>query len=390
MSVRHAVMAFACVTACTAIMRIDAASRWTAQVGTSAPQWTAKWIEQDSGVKARLRGVSAVSDRVAWASGTDGTILRTVDGGDSWQRVAAPDAGQPGAEKLDFRDIDAIDERVAYALSIGAGDSSRIYKTVDGGQSWTKQFVNDDPKAFFDAMTFWTADRGIAISDSVDGHFVIMLTRDGGRTWTRAPLAGLPPALPNEGAFAASGTNVAVYGRDHVWIGTGASAKARVLRSSDGGRTWLIADTPLQAGPSAGIFSIAFRDARHGIVVGGDYKKEGEAIDNVAITDDGGATWTPIKTHGLSGFRSVVSYLPSPGASGARGASGALGAPGASGAPAVPARLIAIGPSGADVSDDDGRTWQPVACPGYHTFSPARRGATGWGAGEQGRIGRLR
>jgi photosystem II stability/assembly factor-like uncharacterized protein len=351
MVVRYALMAMTCV-----------AIAQTAAAPAPARQWTA----QDSGVKARLRGVSAVSDRVAWASGTDGTIVRTVDGGATWQRLTVTDA-----EKLDFRDIDALDERVAYALSIGPGEASRIYKTSDGGQTWAKQFVNADPKAFFDAMTFWTPERGIAISDSVDGHFVIMLTRDGGRTWTRAPLAGLPPALPNEGAFAASGTNVAVYGRDRVWIGTGAANKARVLRSSDGGRTWLIADTPLQAGPSAGIFSIAFRDATHGIIVGGDYKKESDAIDNVAVTADGGATWTPVKTHGLSGFRSVVSYLPGPGASST-------------------ATAIAIGPSGADISTDDGRTWQPIDCPGYHTFSVAPRGTTAWAAGEQGRIGRFR
>lgn len=382
MVVRYAWMAM--TMACVAIVHGATAPRQTATPASTPASASAsagpmtvdaaalRWTAQESGVKARFRGVSAVSDRVAWASGADGTIVRTVDGGNTWQRLTVS-----GAEKLDFRDIDAMDERVAYALSIGPGEASRIYKTVDGGQSWATQFVNADPKAFFDAMTFWTPDRGIAISDSVDGRFVIMLTRDGGRTWTRAPHAGLPPALPNEGAFAASGTNVAVYGSDRVWIGTGAAAKARVLRSRDGGRTWLIADTPLQAGPSAGIFSIAFRDATHGVIVGGDYKKEADAIDNVAITSDGGATWTPVKTHALSGFRSVVSYLPGPDAS---------------------STAIAIGPTGADISHDDGRTWQPLDCPGYHTFSvarvPAARAAigspVGWGAGEQGRIGRLR
>jgi photosystem II stability/assembly factor-like uncharacterized protein len=384
MAVRDALMAMtrAMAMACVAISGVAATGVVIARTAAATPRQVAsasqapagmpQWTAQQSGVTARFRGVSAVSDSVAWASGTDGTIVRTVDGGATWQRLTVSD---PGAEKLDFRDIDAMDARVAYALSIGPGEASRIYKTIDGGQSWTKQFVNADPKAFFDAMTFWTPDRGIAISDSVDGRFVIMLTRDGGRTWTRAPLAGLPSALPNEGAFAASGTNVAVYGRDHVWIGTGAAAKARVLRSSDGGRTWLVSDTPLQAGPSAGIFSIAFRDAKHGIIVGGDYKKEGEAVDNVAVTDDGGATWTLVKTHALSGFRSVVSYLPVPGAKSATTST---------------RTLIAIGPSGADVSTDDGRTWQPIDCPGYHTFSPAPRGTTGWGAGEQGRIGRLR
>jgi photosystem II stability/assembly factor-like uncharacterized protein len=323
----------------------------------AAPAWT----DQPSGVTARLRGVSAVSDRVAWASGSAGTVLRTGDGGATWQSLSIP-----GAEKLDFRDIDAASERIAYVLSIGSGESSRIYKTIDGGRTWTLQFTNTDPKAFFDAMAFWDADRGIAFSDSIDGRLVILRTDTGGRVWTRVPTEGLPPALDNEGAFAASGTNVAVHGRDHVWIGTGAAAVARVLRSIDGGRTWAAAATPLAAGPSSGIFSIAFRDADHGIVVGGDYRKENEAIDNAAITSDGGRTWT--KVTGLSGFRSVVSYLP--------GAS----------TPTV----IAVGPQGADQSTDDGRTWTPLAgTSGLHTFAVAKQGRAGWGAGEKGRIMRL-
>jgi len=320
----------------------------------AAPAWT----DQPSGVTARLRGVSAVSDRVAWASGSAGTVLRTGDGGATWQSMNIP-----GAEKLDFRDIDAVSEDTAYVLSIGSGESSRIYKTTDAGRTWSLQFTNTDPKAFFDAMAFWDASRGIAFSDSVEGQLVILRTVDGGATWTRVPPAALPPALENEGAFAASGTNVAVHGRDQVWIGT---SRSRVLRSSDGGLTWSAATTPLASGPSSGIFSIAFRDAEHGIVVGGDYRKENEAVDNAAITNDGGRTWTMVT--GLSGFRSVVSYLP--------GAS-------------TPA-LIAVGPQGADQSADDGRTWMPLpGASGLHTFAFAKRGRAGWGAGEKGRIMRL-
>jgi photosystem II stability/assembly factor-like uncharacterized protein len=316
------------------------------------------WTDQPSGVTARLRGVSAVSDRVAWASGSGGTVLRTSDGGATWQSMSIP-----GAEKLDFRDIDAVSEQIAYVLSIGSGESSRIYKTIDSGRTWTLQFTNADPKAFFDAMAFWDANRGIAFSDSVDGGLVILRTDTGGRAWTRVPAAGLPPALDNEGAFAASGTNVAVEGRDHVWIGTSVS---RVLRSSDGGRTWTAAATPLATGSSAGIFSIAFRDADHGVVVGGDYRKENEAVDNAAITNDGGRTWA--KVSGLSGFRSVVAYVP--------GASRPT--------------LIAVGPQGADHSTDDGRTWMPLTgSSGLHTFAFAKRGQAGWGAGEKGRIMRF-
>ncbi len=298
-----------------------------------------------------------MSDRVAWASGANGTILRTADGGRTWARQSIP-----GSEKLDFRDIDAVSETIAFVLSIGPGDASRIYKTADGGQHWTLQFTNDDPKAFYDAMAFWDENRGIAVSDSVDGRFVILTTHSGGRVWTRVPAAALPPALPNEGAFAASGTNVAVLPPNHVWIGASAPTKARVLRSTDGGDTWTIAETPLATSESAGIFSIAFRDPKHGIVVGGDYRKEAEAVNNAAVTSDGGVTWTAVS--GLGGFRSAVARVPG-------------------------AAWLAVGPAGADISRDEGGTWSAVEGRGYHAFSLAHRGNTGWAVGESGGIAKL-
>ena len=319
----------------------------------AAPQWTV----QTSRVNVRLRGVSAVSDRVAWASGAGSTVLRTTDGGATWQKLTVT------SDALDFRDIDAVDAQTAYVLAIGNGPASRIYKTTDAGKTWTMQFKNEDPKAFLDAMSFWDANNGIVFGDSVDGQLYIMTTSDGGRVWSRVPPASLPPALENEGAFAASGTNIAVFGKSNAWIGTGAAANARVLRTSDRGRTWQVANTPLAAGPSSGIFSIAFRDAKHGVIAGGDYRKEQEAVDNLAVTNDGGITWTLVK--GLSGFRSVVAYVPGT------------------------KTLVALGPSGGDYSTDDGRTWKPIAGPGFDTFSFVPRKAIGWGAGANGAIGRL-
>ncbi len=321
---------------------------------------TPRWTIQRSGVNARLRGVSAVNERVAWASGSNATVLRTVDGGLTWTKLKVTD------EILDFRDIDAIDEQTAYTLSIGNGPASRIYKTTDAGKSWALQFKSDDPKAFLDAMSFWDANHGIVFGDSVNGQLYIMTTENGGQTWSRVPPDTLPPALENEGAFAASGTNIALFGNSHAWIGTGAAAKSRVLHTSDRGRTWQVAETPLASGPSAGIFSIAFRDAKHGVIVGGDYRKETEAVDNLAVTSDGGATWTLGK--GLSGFRSVVSYVPG----------------------TKTPTLVALGPAGGDYSVDDGRTWTPIEGPGFDTFSFARRKSTGWAAGNKGTIGKLR
>ena len=322
---------------------------------TLVPRWTV----QTSGVTHRLRGVSAVSEQVAWASGAGSTVLRTTDGGQTWQKLNIT------TETLDFRDIDAIDAQTAYVMSIGNGPTSRIYKTIDAGKTWTLQFKNDDPKAFLDAMSFWDANHGIAFGDSVDLQFYILTTSDGGHTWSRVPPANLPPAQGNEGAFAASGTNIAVFGKSQAWIGTGAATKSRVLRTIDGGRTWQLADTPLASGPSTGIFSIAFRDAKHGVIVGGDYKKEQEAVDNLAVTSDGGATWTLVK--GLSGFRSVVAYVPG----------------------TKTPTLVALGPSGGDYSLDDGRTWKPIDGPGFDTLSFARGKQLGWGAGAEGKIGKL-
>ncbi len=318
-----------------------------------------RWTVQTSGVTHRLRGVSAVNEQVAWASGAGSTVLRTTDGGQTWQKLNVT------SDALDFRDIDAIDAQTAYVMSIGNGPLSRIYKTTDAGKTWNLQFKNEDEKAFLDAMSFWDANHGIAFGDSVDKQFYILTTADGGRTWTRVPTTNLPPAQENEGAFAASGTNIAVFGRSHAWIGTGAAAKSRVLRTVDSGRTWQVADTPLASAPSAGIFSIAFRDAKHGVIAGGDYRKEQEAVDNLAVTSDGGITWTLVK--GLSGFRSVVAYVPG----------------------TKTPTLIALGPSGGDYSLDDGRTWSRIDGPGFDTFSFVRGKQIGWGAGAEGKIGKL-
>jgi photosystem II stability/assembly factor-like uncharacterized protein len=307
-----------------------------------------------SGVTARLRGLSAPSARVIWASGTGGTVIRTADGGATWSHLEIPDS-----KSLDFRDIDAVDDRTASVLSIGEGDASRIYRTADAGRTWTLQFRNDNPRAFFDAMAFRDARHGFAVSDSIDRRMIVLTTTDGGAHWS--PISsGLPPALEGEGAYAASGTNIAIGGR-HVWIGTSAS---RVVRSTDSGRTWTVTNTPLPTSASAGIFSIAFADDNRGVVVGGDYKVESGAVNNAAITIDAGQTWTTVA--GLGGFRSAVAFLPT-----------------------RPGTVVAVGPSGADYSTDSGRTWQAIEGAGFHTLAVARGTRTVWAAGEKGSVGRV-
>lgn len=321
------------------------------------------WQLQTSGTVERLRAVSAVSEKVAWASGNKGTVLRTEDAGAHWTLLPVP-----GAEGLDFRDIEAMSERTAYVLSIGPGDKSRIYKTTDAGKTWGLQFTNPDAKAFYDAIAFWDERDGIAVGDPVDGRFTILRTADGGRTWTLIPETDRPRALPGDGMFAASGTCLVAQGRSNAWIGSGGAAQARVLRTTDRGATWSEAAAPIVAGTSsAGIFSIAFSDALHGIVVGGDYRKEREPSDNIALTNDGGRTWELPGAVRLRSFRSGAVYIP-----GSRGR-----------------EIVAVGPAGTDRSLDGGRTWSPLGEVGFHAVSADKSGKSVWAVGERGGVGRL-
>jgi photosystem II stability/assembly factor-like uncharacterized protein len=319
-----------------------------------------QWLLQQAPTTSRFRGVSAVSASVAWAGGSHGSYARTIDGGATWQAGVVP-----GAADLDFRDVHALDAKTAWLLSIGDGDKSRIYRTTDGGRSWRLQFTNTDPKAFFDGMAFWDARHGIAFSDPVDGRFPVIATADRGVQWRQLDPTALPPALPGEAAFAASGSSIAVAGKSHVWIGTGGGA-ARVFRSADRGRRWEVAATPIACGnASSGIFSVAFKDEQHGVVAGGDYRKEKETGDNFARTADGGHTWELGRR--LPGFRSAIAYI-----SVGRGYA-----------------LVAVGPAGSDYSLDNGESWISMGSQGYHAFSAAVRSATGWAAGENGLLARL-
>jgi len=239
----------------------------------------------NSGTQENLRGISALSNGVAWASGTHGTYLKTADRGTTWSVAHVPQAND-----LDFRDVEAFSVDAAYLLSAGPGELSRIYKTTNGGNSWELQYTNKDPKGFLDCMAFWDPSHGIVVGDPVNGRFTILLTEDGGRTWNQTPAAALPPAQQGEGAFAASGTCVAVSGQKNAWFVTGGTT-GRVFRSHDAGQTWEVSETPIVRGASAGIFSIAFRDEKHGAIACGDYKDPARNDANLAFTDDGGKTW---------------------------------------------------------------------------------------------------
>jgi photosystem II stability/assembly factor-like uncharacterized protein len=307
---------------------------------------------QNSRTDVQLRGISAVSAKVAWASGAKGTVLRTIDGGATWETLVIA-----GADSLDFRDIQAFDQNTAFVLSIGPGDQSRIYKTSDGGRIWQRQFTNSDPKAFYDCFAFWDSTHGIAVSDSVDGKFPLIATTDG-MTWNPAVVKKMPAALPSEGAFAASGTCIATFGQSDVWFGTGGPA-ARVFHSADHGKNWTVAETPIIHGAaSQGIFSLVFWTAKDGVAVGGDYKepKKGESI--AAVTHDGGKTWT-LASKPPQGYRSAVAVGTSH-------------------------VLVAVGTTGTDVSHDSGNTWTPLFADDLNAL--ALVGNSGWAVGPAGKI----
>jgi photosystem II stability/assembly factor-like uncharacterized protein len=311
--------------------------------------------EQASGTTALLIAVSPVNERVVWVSGTQGTWLRTVDGGAHWQ------AGRvPGADSLQFRDVHAVDERTAYLLSIGNGAQSRIYRTADAGATWQLLFTNPDPKAFLDCMDFWSPTQGIVVSDAVDGKAVVLGTRDGD-SWARLEPTALPAAPDGEGSFAASGTCLVTRPGGHAWIAAADPTRSRVLRTSDFGATWRSDSLPLTTRAGSGVQSVAFHDASNGLALGGGTTAKPDDV-NAAITADGGRTWTPVGRVPLAS--GVWGGVPVPGAR---------------------ATYVAVGPSGAAWTRDGGRSWTPLDSVNYWSVGFAARNA-GWAVGQKGRI----
>ena len=322
------------------------------------PEASPTLTAQVSGTTQLLQAVSAVSESVVWVSGHGGTYARTTDGGETWQAAMVPDA-----DTLQFRDVHAVDEHTAYLLGAGPGDMSRIYHTTDAGATWVLQWVNPDPDGFYDCLDFWDADRGAAYGDEVDGHLSIVTTADGGATWTPVPEDRLPPAQEGEGGFAASGLCL-ITGPDGLgWIATGAADTARVLMTEDYGHTWTAAPTPIAGGTAAGLTAVSFRDSRHGIIVGGNIGDPEGRTDNVALTADGGRTWT------LAGRPTIAGAFY-----------GGLYVPGVD-APWV----VGVGPAGADYSVDNGLTWMSLDTLSYWAVGFATPTA-GWLVGPGGRI----
>ena len=323
---------------------------------------------QNSRTTNGLIAVSPVNPQVVWASGRAGTFTVTIDGGQTWKAGVVP-----GAETLQFRDVQGFSAKVAYLMSIGtSGDPGdfRIYKTEDGGATWTLQFQNQLPGAFYDCFAFWTPGRGIAQSDSANGVFPTLRTTDG-TTWQDIS-GNMPPALPGgEGSFAASGTCVATQGGQNAWVATGASSIARILATRDGGDTWNAYDTPLVTGPSAGAFTVAFRNSWNGIVGGGDLDPGDANSAETAISSDGGVTWTLTNPPPVTGAIFGLSYV------------GKNGNGGGNDGRAV---VITANNGGAAWTPDEGTTWYTL--PGVSGFWSVAFASpkAGWLVGTGGRI----
>ncbi|MBL8817856.1 MAG: hypothetical protein JNL58_17655 [Planctomyces sp.] len=327
------------------------------------------WELQDSGVNVSLRGVSAVSDTCCWASGAKGTVIRTTDGGKTWQSIGLSDT-----EAADFRDIHAWDESTAVIMS--AGDVDRLYRTTDGGKSWTIVYEHSDPAAFFDGISFdQTGKHGWLMGDPINGKVHLVTTDDAGVTWKPVPEDRLPSVADGVAAFAASGTHLLNPNSDTLIIGLGGidrmvtgHAQSSVLMTMTSGNQWQNIAVPMQAGPSSGVFSITSVDNTTSrlVVVGGDYQKPEQNTDNVAISDDSGRSWRRPSMSNPKGFRSAVVSV-------AQNDDRPL--------------LITTGPSGTDQSTDQGESWSSVSETGFHTLSFVSPG-TLWAAGSEGRVAR--
>jgi photosystem II stability/assembly factor-like uncharacterized protein len=385
---------------------VMAAVAFVATVKLSAQQISppsTPWELQNSTTKAGLRGIHALGNGVAWASGTNGTILRTEDGGHMWQSCAMP----PEAEKLDFRSIWAWDANTAVAMSSGPGDLSRLYKTTDGCSHWKLLYTNPDKDGFWDAVQFWDIDHGLILGDPVlaanpfrrsqnaedkdsdlNKSFRLFQTNDGGSSWDWKGTwqAGHPIyAEDKEGAFAASNSALTIFPSSNwTWFGTGTTSEIYIGHRSypdvymqgqpheSRSVAWSMPiKVPLASGnESSGVFSLAFRYEEftryynlgrmpaHGIAVGGDYKKPNESNGTAAYTADGGKTWVAaIKPP--HGYRSAVAW------------------------DAASKAWITAGTNGSDVSYDDGKTWQPLDNGNWNALSLP------WVVGPEGRIAKL-
>jgi len=289
-------------------------------------------------------------------AGSKGTFATTTDGGKTWRLAALPDG-----EAHDVRGHAWIDARTAVALSAGeaAAGQAKLFRTTDGGATWSLVAETKEPGAFFDAIAFWDRRDGLVMGDPVGGAWFLLRTADGGRSWTRVA-ATMPPLKPGEAAFAASNTALSLGRPGEAWIVSGGGEHGRVFRTTDFGRTWQVTDVAVAGSATSGLFGAFHAGGGRGVVVGGDYKDELRAGPNIAVTADGGATWTLATQTGTPRLLEAVGRLDAK-------------------------TLLAVGPRGTSVSHDDGRSWTQVDEQAFHAIACAH--GTCVAAGGKGHVG---
>ncbi|MCA8972698.1 MAG: hypothetical protein KDC95_23120 [Planctomycetes bacterium] len=311
----------------------------------------------ESGTRASLRGLHVVSARVAFVTGSGGTVLRTTDGGRTFEARSVPDAGN-----LDFRSVVARDSTSVLVAS--AGTPARVYRSFDGGERFEVVHEDAHPDAFFDSLAIGTGDAIWLFGDPrAGGHLVLREGRAFGDSFTEHGHR-LPQPREGEAGFAASNGCITVdaEGRPAV-VTSGVTAPPRFLRLGGNAGEVIVCELPLAHGaPGRGAFAVA-EDESAIVVVGGDYLAPTDIEGVGAFSHDGGRTFEPAR--GLRGYRSGVSAVP--------------GRPGT---------FVAIGPTGGEISTDGGRTFFPVEGLSGHAIDMAL-GGIGFASGSEGRILRV-
>lgn len=304
----------------------------------------------NSGTKVSLRGLSVVSDKVLWISGSEGTVGKSTDGGVNWKIMQVK-----SFEKADFRDIEAFDAKTAIIMAIA--EPAYILRTKDGGDTWQTVYENKTKGMFLDAMEFWNEQSGIVIGDPIDNKVFIARTFDGGKKWQELPPQNYPVADSGEAFFASSGTNVRKLSKQEAVFVSGGTRARLFIRDTK-------TDLPIVQGKtSTGANSIAVKNNHTFIIVGGDFNAKEDTTKNCCITTDGGKTFTtPAKPP--HGYRSCIEYIDKN-------------------------TWISCGLTGVDISHDEGCNWIWINKESFHVCRKAKKGKAVFFAGGGGRMGKL-
>ncbi len=311
-----------------------------------------RWQNIPPQTDASYRGLSVVDDSIAWVSGSKGWVGRSTDGGHTWAFMQVS-----GYEKCDFRSLYACNAN--YAVIANAGSPAYILITQDGGKSWEKVYEDKDSSAFFDGIASVACKHSIVYGDPKDGMLEVIRSDNAGRTWRKLPVR--PLAAEGEASFAASGTTICYMPNGRIIIATGGKV-SRLWVSRNGGKRWLPLSTPIIQGKSTtGIFSLACYGKRKMIIVGGDYKDDTLRKDHVFYTKNKGRRWlAPVRS--TRGYRECVTFFNEE-------------------------TVVAVGPSGTDISFDGGLNWYPENDEKqFHVIKKARKGNLAIAAGGGGRI----